>query len=273
MIDLHSHILPSLDDGAADLSESLTMARMAANDGITRLACTPHIVPGLYENDALKIRTATVALQAAIVEAGIDLELVVGADVHITPDLQTTLGTDHVPTLNGTRYFLFEPTHHVLPPRLEDLAARVIEAGFVPIVTHPERMSWLEHHYDTIERLNALGCLMQVTAGSITGSFGKSARHQAERLLDEGRVDVVASDAHNIGGRPPILSRARDAVAERLGDDEADAMFAGRPTHILADRPMVPVGKMVEPEAGIYAASGKKGFDGLLRKWMRKGGY
>jgi len=246
------------------------MARMAADDGITRLACTPHIVPGLYENDALKIRTATIALQAAIVDAGIDLELIVGADVHIAPDLPATLGTDRVPTLNGTRYFLFEPTHHVLPPRLEDLAVQVIEAGFVPIITHPERLSWLEHHYDILERLNALGCLMQVTAGSITGSFGKSVRRQAERLLDEGRVDVVASDAHNIGGRPPILSRARDAVAERLGDDEANAMVAGRPAHILADLPIAAVGKMVEPDTGIHAASGKRGFDGLLRKWMRR---
>lgn len=250
------------------------MARMAADDGIRRMACTPHIVPGLYEdNDTPRIRSAVEALQAAIIEAGIDLELVVGADVHIAPNLPTKLGTDHVPTLNGTRYFLFEPTHHVLPPRLEDLAARLIDAGFVPIVTHPERLSWIEHHYDTIERLNALGCLMQITAGSVTGSFGKSARRHAERLLDEGRADILASDAHNVSGRPPILSRARDAVAERLGGDEADAMVARRPADILADRPIAPVGKMVEPEAGIYAASGKRGFDGLVRKWMRKGGY
>lgn len=250
------------------------MARMAADDGIRRMACTPHIVPGLYEaNDAPRIGSAMVALQAAIFEAGIDLELVVGADVHIAPDLPTTLGTDQVPTLNGTRYFLFEPTHHVLPPRLEDLAARLIEAGFVPIVTHPERLSWIEHHYDTIERLNALGCLMQITAGSVTGSFGKSARRHAERLLDEGRADILASDAHNIGGRPPILSRAHDAVAERLGADEADAMVAGRPADILADRPIAPVGKKVEPEARTKAALGKRGLDGLLRKWLRKGGH
>lgn len=246
------------------------MARIAANDGITQLACTPHIVPGLYENDALKIRAATVALQAAIVEEGIDLELVVGADVHITPNLQTTLGTDRVPTLNGTRYFLFEPTHHVLPPRLEDLVARVIEAGFVPIVTHPERLSWLDHHYGTIERLNALGCLMQVTAGSITGSFGKSVRHQAERLLDEGRVDVVASDAHNTDGRPPVLSKARDMVAGRLGSDEAQAMVTSRPADILADRPMVPAGKNIRSETCIPPAPQRKKPDGFLAKWMRK---
>lgn len=250
------------------------MARMAADDGIKRMACTPHIIPGFYEdNDAPRIRSATAALQAAIFEKGIGLELVVGADVHIAPHLPKTLGTDRVPTLNGTRYFLFEPPHHILPPRLEHLAAQIIEAGFVPIVTHPERLTWLERHYDTIEQLNALGCLIQITAGSVTGSFGKSARRHAERLMEEGRVDILASDAHNTGGRPPILSRAHDAVAKRLGGDEADAMVDGRPAGILADRPMAPVGMTVEPESRIDGTSGKKGLDGFLRKYRRKGEY
>ncbi len=249
------------------------MARMAVDDGITRMACTPHIVPGLYEsNDATKIRTATAALQTAIFEAGIDLDLVIGADVHIAPDLPTTLGTDRVPTLNGTRYFLFEPTHHVLPPRLEDLAAGLIDIGFVPIVTHPERLSWIEHHYDTIERLSELGCLMQITAGSITGSFGKSVRHHAERMLDEGRADILASDAHNVTRRPPVLSRARDAVAERLGADEANAMVVDRPAEILADRPVAPMNKAVEPETGPHVTSGRRRFQRFLRRWMREGG-
>ncbi len=274
MIDIHSHILPALDDGAANLSEALSMARLAADDGIKCMACTPHIVPGLYDhNDAPRIRSAMAVLQTVIVEMGIDLHLVIGADVHIAPDLPTTLGTDRMPTLNGTRYFLFEPTHHVLPPRLEDLAKRVIEAGFVPIVTHPERLSWIEHHYDTIERLNALGCLMQITAGSVTGSFGRLARRHAERMLEEGRVDIVASDAHNTAGRPPLLSRARDAVEKRLGADEAEAMVDGRPAGILSDRPITPVGMTVKPETPIIRSSRNKGLDGFLRKYRRKGEY
>jgi protein-tyrosine phosphatase len=242
MIDLHSHILPGIDDGAGDMDTSLAMARIAVADGITRMACTPHVVPGLYDNDFRIISSKLGELRQALSDRAIPLDLVIGADVHIAPDLDDRLASGVVPTLNRTRYFLLEPPHHILPPKLEEMTSRLIKAGFMPIITHPERLTWLRAHFGVIERLNEMGCLIQVTADSITGGFGKDAQNLALRLVDEGRVDIVASDCHGPVARKPVLSRARQAVADRLGESEARAMVLERPAAILDNRPIAAVG-------------------------------
>lgn len=262
MIDLHSHILPGIDDGARDVTDSLAMARIAVADGISVMACTPHIVPGLYENTAAGIRAAVGALRIALQEAGIPLRICVGADVHVAPDLPKSLAERRIPTLNGSRYFLFEPPHHVLPPKLDELVERLIEAEFVPILTHPERLTWVQSHYPVLERLNALGCLMQVTAGSLTGAFGKSAKLYADRLLDEGRVDIVATDAHNLRSRAPILSNAYRIVESRLGRAEADEMFLRRPEKILLNRDVTPASR--SPRSSLGAAPRSSSWLGRL---------
>jgi tyrosine-protein phosphatase YwqE len=120
MIDLHCHLLPGIDDGAVDLAMALQMARIAAGDGITAVACTPHIYPGMYENDAAGIRAAVTAFQAELDAAGIALRLHAGADVHLDPRLVARIRDGEVPTLAGSRYLLLEPPHHVAPPRFEE---------------------------------------------------------------------------------------------------------------------------------------------------------
>src|SRR6476661_2557894 len=121
MIDLHCHILPGIDDGAADLSTSIAMARAFVADGVSVVACTPHILPGLYHNSGQLIRQATARLQQDLNREGISLKLVSGADNHIVPDFVALLRTGHLLPLANTRYVLVEPPHHVPPPRLEDL--------------------------------------------------------------------------------------------------------------------------------------------------------
>src|SRR6185312_1248210 len=147
MIDLHCHILPGIDDGAPDLATSLAMARLAVADGITVTACTPHILPGVYNNSGAMIGAAVARLRVALAEAEIPLRLVAGADVHVAPDLVAQLGAGSALTINGSRYLLLEPPHHVLPPRLEDHIFHLQTAGYVPILTHPERLSWIDAHY------------------------------------------------------------------------------------------------------------------------------
>lgn len=243
MIDIHSHLLPGLDDGATDLDMSIAMAEMAYDDGIRGMVCTPHIMPGVYNNTASIISERSKQVRTALEERGIGLVLFFGADVHVAPDLVPKLQAGAIPTIAKSRYFLFEPSHHVLTPRIETLASSLIAAGFIPIITHPERLSWIANHYDTFERMNEAGCLIQVTAGSITGDFGKHAQYYAEKLVDEGRVDVIATDTHDPKRRPPVLSRARDAIAARRGDEEAIAMVEKRPLMILLNRDIQPVGR------------------------------
>jgi protein-tyrosine phosphatase len=235
LIDLHSHLLPGIDDGSKDLATSLAMARVASTDGISTIACTPHILPGVYNNNGPAIRNAVARLAESITEAGIPISLVTGADVHIAPDLDVRLRDGRVLTLNDSRYLLLEPPHHVLPPRLDDLIFGLQAAGYFPILTHPERLSWVEGHYDLIRRLVSSSVLMQITAGSVTGRFGRRPRYWAERMLDEGLCHLLATDAHNTEQRAPRMADARDVVAQRLGDDEAINLVLRRPQGILDD--------------------------------------
>ncbi len=236
MLDLHCHMLPGIDDGAPDLGVALAMARMAAADGITTVACTPHIYPGLYANTAAGIAAAIEALRVELAAAGIALDLTIGADTHLTPDLVAGLRGGRIPTLGGSRYFLFEPPHHVEPPHLEDAVFAVMAAGYVPVITHPERLTWIEDRYAVFPRLARAGAWMQVTAGSVTGRFGRRPRYWAERMLDEGVVHILATDSHHVDRRPPLLAEAREAAARRLGAGEAMHLVLTRPQCILDNR-------------------------------------
>jgi protein-tyrosine phosphatase len=263
LIDLHCHLLPGIDDGAPDLATSLEMARIAVADGITTIACTPHIYPGLYENNGPDILRRVEALQAELDAAGIALTLVAGCDAHLTPTMVAELDSGHIPTLAGSRYFLFEPPHHVAPPRLEQSVLATLDAGYMPIITHPERLSWIESHYDTMKALARAGAWMQLTAGSITGRFGKRAQHWSERMLDEGLVHLVSTDAHNLRNRKPLLSEAVAAVGARLGDAAAHDMVVTRPRMVLANAVPATGPRTV---GGAQKASG--GIGGL-RRWFR----
>jgi protein-tyrosine phosphatase len=233
MIDLHCHILPGIDDGALDLETALAMARIAVEDGIITVACTPHIMPGVYRNDSGSITKAIDALTGALAEAEIPLELTIGADVHVEPNLLNRLRSGEVPTIGGSRYFLFEPPHHILPPRLHDFAFELVAAGYVPIMTHPERLTWIDANFGLIRSLAESGVMMQLTAGSFLGHFGRSAHYWAERMLDEGLVDLLATDAHDTRRRRPNLSKARDWVAHKLNDEIATRLVATNPLYIL----------------------------------------
>lgn len=236
MIDLHCHLLPGIDDGPPNLETALAMARMAVADGIAVAACTPHILPGLYNNSGPQIRQALEDFRAALASAEIPLRLCTGADVHVSPDLKDGLKSGRVLTLNDTRYFLFEPPHHVPSPHLEAHAFGLQAAGYVPVLTHPERLSWIESYYEIFERMAERGVWMQVTAGSLVGRFGRRPRYWAERMLDEGLCHILATDAHDPVKRMPLLAEARDMAARRVGEDEAMNLVERRPQGILEDR-------------------------------------
>ena len=233
MIDLHCHILPGLDDGAKDLAVSLRMAAAFVADGVEVVACTPHILPGLYRNTGPQILQATRDLQSALLANGSPLQLIVGADNHIIPDFVAGLQSGRLLCLAGTRYVLVEPPHHVAPLRLEEFFFSLILAGFVPILTHPERLTWVNTQYAMIQRLVHSGVWMQITAGSLTGAFGRNARYWGERMLDEGCVHILATDSHDDTRRPPILGQGRDCAAKRVGDAEAEHMVVTRPRGVL----------------------------------------
>lgn len=236
MFDLHCHLLPGIDDGAPDLETALAMARMAVADGIRTVACTPHIYPGLYDNDAAGIRAAISRMQAVLDDEGIPLRLVEGADVHLDTDLVGAIHAGRVPTIAGSRYLLLEPPHHVAPPGFEQQVFSLMASGIVPVITHPERLTWVEDHHPLFMRLVARGAWMQITAGALTGRHGRRPRYWGERFVAEGKAHILATDAHDARRRPPLLAEARDAAAKLVGTTEAEHMVTTRPAGIIADQ-------------------------------------
>lgn len=237
MIDLHCHMLPGIDDGPQERDVSLAMARCAVKDGITFTACTPHIYPGLYENDLAGIEAAVDQFRRDLAEADIPLQLGFGADTHLAPGLSHSIAAGRVPTLCGSRYLLLEPPHHVAPPRFAESVFELMAAGLVPVITHPERLSWIETHYTLFGDLVKQGAWMQITAGSLTGRFGRRPQYWGERMLDEGLVHILATDSHHIDKRPPLLAEGRDAAARKVGAEEANHMVQTRPQGILDNLP------------------------------------
>ncbi len=233
MFDIHSHILPGLDDGAPDPSVAWQMAKSYVDQGVSCVACTPHILPGVYPNSGPGIRQAVKEFSAFIAEAGLSLQLVPGADNHMVPDFSAGLQAGRLLTLADTNYVLVEPPHHVAPARLKEFFFDLQVAGYLPILTHPERLSWIEEKYAVIAQLADSGIWMQVTSGSLCGAFGRRARYWAERMIGEGLVHVVASDAHNMKARPPDLAGGYAAAERLIGSEQAKHLFITRPRGIL----------------------------------------
>jgi len=269
VIDLHSHILPGIDDGAANLDISLEMARIAVANGVSVQACTPHILPGMYDNNGPEIRAAATVLQRNLDERDIPLRLVTGADAHVVPNMAGKLREGSILSLADTRYVLVEPPHHVAPPRIEYCFFELLAAGYVPVLTHPERLKWIETHYPVFVQLFRAGVWMQLTSGSLTGAFGRTPKYWAERMLNDGMVHILATDAHGVRRRPPDLAEGRAAAAKWLGDDEADQLVLIRPRAILdnldASKVRPPMGA---PDRGGDAEHGQ--FDPVMKGARRR---
>lgn len=251
MIDIHSHILPGIDDGAPNLERALEMAKLYVDQGVRHVVCTPHILPGVYHNTGPSIRNHVDELQQRIGEAGIPLSLFDGADNHVVGDFVDGLKSGRLLTLARSRYVLVEPPHHVAPQRLDQLFFSLMTAGYHPILTHPERLTWIEAKYDLICQLAHRGVWMQITSGSLTGSFGRRVRYWADKMLSEGLVHVIASDAHNTTTRRPDLDQGRRAAAALVGAEEAQHMVVTRPSGVLSLRTPSDLPKPIRADWGV----------------------
>ncbi len=266
MIDLHCHILPGIDDGSPDLETSLAMARIAVADGITTTFCTPHIYPGLYENTGPDIERRVANLQLIFNDKGIPLTLNYGADAHLVPEILEGVKSKRVPTLGGSRYLLLEPSHNVRPPRFQESVFALIAAGYTPVITHPERLTWIGDHYDDFTSLAKSGAWMQVTAGALLGRFGNFAQRYAEKFVDEGWTAVIASDAHTTSRRAPQMAEAVELAAKLVGREEAQRMVVERPRAVCDNRP---ADEVTLPPALLSRDQTNEGkIQGLVSRWF-----
>lgn len=236
MIDLHTHILHGVDDGASDLKAAIEMARVAEDDGIEVMVCTPHMLPGVYEPASLAVISRVSELNERLMDEGVNLVVVSGCEAHVRTDMVERLHRGDILTIHFGRYVLCEAPPTVLPPHMDRLFMKMIAAGYIPILAHVERYGWIDRALPWIDRMSQSGVLMQVTAASFLGDYGRKARDWSMRLLLDGLVSVVASDAHDTTRRPPRLSKARKLVRAEVGEREARRIFDDTPELIVLNK-------------------------------------
>jgi len=237
MFDIHAHILPFLDDGPEDWEESLEMCRIASADGIKTIVATPHIVKGLYDNSPEEISAGTQRLNELIDSNGIELSVLPGAELHISPDIPERLANGESLTINGNgKYVLIEIPFEVVPKGMGQLVFELLIKGVRPIISHPERNRVFQKKPELLFDFVSQGALSQVTAGSLSGVLGRRVRKCAFKLLERNLAHVIASDAHSSNRRSPVLSESVKAAEEIVGKERALEMVTTIPLSIIEGR-------------------------------------
>lgn len=230
MIDIHSHVLYGLDDGARTLEDSVAMVRMAAEHGTTDLVATPHANPNYrFDPQIIKERLAEVAEASGNV-----LGLHSGCDFHLSYDnIQDAIANPGKYTINHHRYLMVEFSDLLIFNNTAEIFLRLGEAGMTPVITHPERNSLLRQRVDQIAKWVEAGACVQVTGQSLLGEFGRRAAAFSRTLLDRRLVHFLASDAHDCEHRPPRLDLAYAWVKEHYGEEWAETLCVTNPKATL----------------------------------------
>jgi protein-tyrosine phosphatase len=235
LVDIHSHILPGLDDGARTLEDSVAMLRLAAESGTTDIVATPHANPEFgFDPDTVAQKIAEV--QSA---AGPRPRIHCGCDFHLmVENIQDAVLNPAKYAINHRSYLLVEFSDMLIPATTREIFYRLQAAGLTPIITHPER-NWLLHsRMDQLRAWVEDGALVQVTGQSLLGTFGRAAKSVAYDLMDRNLVHFIASDAHDTTYRPPMLDKAYAKVSKMWGRERAEMLFVISPGAVLEGDPV-----------------------------------
>jgi protein-tyrosine phosphatase len=243
MIDIHAHILPGVDDGAKNWEQSLEMARLAVEDGITLMVATPH----LYQERSVgssQLNTREIILQHVaqlkdkLYAEKIPLEILPGCDFPLSFESLKFFDDGQALTINDAkRYLLLELPDTALPPATEEICFYLQSKGITPIITHPERHMIFQEMPYKLKRLIDLGCLVQMTGNSLTGWFGRGVKQISRQFVKLGYIHLLATDTHDPKRRPPVLSQAVTELSRLIGERRAQAMVNDIPQKIIAGEP------------------------------------
>jgi len=235
VVDIHSHILPEVDDGPKSWDVSVAMCRAAAADGITHQVATPH-ANDRYPYDREYLQGLVAHLQQLVGDAP---KLSLGCDFHLSyENIQDALAHPARYVIEGTRYLLVEFSNYSVPQQTTDSFMKLGDCGITVIITHPERNPILRENLQRVVEWAEQGCVIQMTGSALTGFWGERTRRAAQWLLERQAVHVLATDAHDLEKRVPILSTSRDAVAEICGQEVAEALVELNPRAIITNQPL-----------------------------------
>ncbi|PCD09425.1 tyrosine protein phosphatase [Peribacillus simplex] len=245
MIDIHCHILPGVDDGSADMKESLNMARKAAEVGITHLFATPHHLNEKYVNVKSNIIDRAVRLNENLHQNNIPLTIHLGQEVRIHRDIFTSLEKEEILTLDdkGT-YLLLELPSGNVPTYTQEVIYELLLKGITPIIVHPERNKELIENHNLLFKLVQEGAITQLTSGSIIGLFGKNVKAFSKKIIEHNLAHFIATDAHNIGPRGFTLQEAYETITKTYGiqrtfyfKENAEQLIKGQSPSIVKPAP------------------------------------
>lgn len=241
MIDIHSHVLPCVDDGSANMEMSLEMLAMAAESGVKTLVATPHCnIPGEFENYvSQELDELFRDLQREAEREEIPLRLCRGMEVYATPELPALLLEGRVWTLNGSRYFLTEFNFGENPVFCWDVLKQCADLGYRPIIAHPERYYFLQRDPELAYEWCTAGYGLQINKGSLLGRFGSQPRKTAALLLEHGLAACVASDAHRPYQRSTHMGEVRDYLDKNYGEEYRRLLLEENPSRMLDGRELL----------------------------------
>lgn len=242
MIDLHCHLLPGIDDGPATLEEALLLARALVADGITHVVATPHVFPGRYDNRRSGIAAEHARFVQALQTYQIPLSTSFAGEVRLTPEALDLLAQGELPFLAGDaagqsgvpKALLLELPDGQVPLGADRFCMALVRQGITPVIAHPERNRGVMERPERMRPFVDVGCQLQLTAASVVGEFGSRAQATALHLLDQGWVQVLASDSHNLRGRAPRMGAARDWLAQHYGEATSRQLTVQGPARLTA---------------------------------------
>jgi protein-tyrosine phosphatase len=232
-IDIHSHILPGIDDGAKDFSTSMKMLRTAFKDGAEQIIATPHNKPGRHNAGAERMASLIAELEKQLKDEGIPLKLYPGNEFYYRAGLTEEIMEGKGLTMAGTSFVLTEFSPMDDYDYIRNGIYSLVAFGYRPILAHVERYSKINGRTDRVEDLTEMGCYIQVNAGSVMGDLGFGTKLFTRKLLREGLLHFIASDAHDTGNRPPKLSACASYVEKKYGKAYALELFYENPMHVI----------------------------------------
>ncbi|OZM56399.1 tyrosine protein phosphatase [Lottiidibacillus patelloidae] len=219
MIDIHSHILPGIDDGAKNMQETIAMAKQAVSEGITQIIATPHHRNNQFDNDKDGIVSLVKDANNILQREGIPLSIHAGQEVRIFGEMVDAIETELLTLNNNGKYMLVELPSDQVPRYTEKLLYDLQMEGIIPIIPHPERNREIIENPDLLYRLVKNGAVTQVTAASITGRFGKKIKKFALQCIDANLAHLVSSDAHNLETRGFHMKEAYEVIEKEFGKE------------------------------------------------------
>jgi protein-tyrosine phosphatase len=262
LIDIHTHILPGIDDGARNINESLEILRELINQGVTEVIATPHIITGVYNNTKKIIDKKIEKLKSEIIANKLPIKLYKGAELYYEPNIIEKTKQEEL-NLAGSKYILIESDLQRFPDNFEETLYQFQVAGYVPILAHAERFTPFLNDFNHLIDIANRGILVQINSGSFFGDYGENVQKLAHKILQTGCVHFIASDVHGPKKRPIMLKEVYQFLSENYTEDLAKLLLEENPRRVIRNKP---VESMVE---GYFEEQPKRTFLGKIRNLFR----